>query len=117
MPVKPKSPCKKAGCTKIVTTTYCEEHTTRRSRDRLYSHSRKDKKEQAFYSTAAWKRLRKLKLNSHPLCEHCDKNKETKTAQLVDHITPIKDDWGLRLTTSNLQSLCHRCHNVKTARE
>ncbi|MFS1513957.1 HNH endonuclease [Chengkuizengella sp. SCS-71B] len=36
---------------------------------------------------------------------------------MVDHITPIKEDWSLRLDLCNLQSLCHCCHNKKTAEE
>ncbi|MCR4367994.1 HNH endonuclease [Bacillus velezensis] len=35
-------------------------------------------------------------------------------ADVCDHIIPIEIRWDLRLTYSNLQMLCHSCHNRKT---
>jgi 5-methylcytosine-specific restriction enzyme A len=35
----------------------------------------------------------------------------------VDHITPHKGDRQMFWDRSNWQSLCHRCHSRKTARE
>ncbi|MFS1513428.1 HNH endonuclease [Chengkuizengella sp. SCS-71B] len=50
------------------------------------------------------------------LCQHCLKQKKITRSDMVDHITPIKEDWSLRLDLINLQSLCHSCHNKKTAK-
>ena len=36
--------------------------------------------------------------------------------EIVDHITEIRDG-GDRLSESNAMSLCHKCHNAKTAAE
>lgn len=36
-----------------------------------------------------------------------------KPADVVDHIVPIKKG-GAELDESNLQPLCHSCHNKKT---
>jgi 5-methylcytosine-specific restriction protein A len=35
----------------------------------------------------------------------------------VDHIVERSDDDSKRLNWDNLQSLCHSCHNIKTAEE
>ena len=40
-----------------------------------------------------------------------------KKADLVDHIVPIREDWSKRLDSTNLQSLCYRCHREKTRKD
>lgn len=60
------------------------------------------------YRTARWKKLRAEILGEHPQCFKC-----MRPAKVVDHIHPIKQGgspWG----RSNLQPLCHPCHNQKT---
>ena len=37
-----------------------------------------------------------------------------KIGDVVDHIIPIRVDWSKRLEPTNLQTLCHACHNKKT---
>ena len=37
-----------------------------------------------------------------------------KIGDVVDHIIPIRMDWSKRLEPTNLQTLCHACHNKKT---
>jgi 5-methylcytosine-specific restriction endonuclease McrA len=58
--------------------------------------------------------LRRAYLAQQPRCEHpgC-----TSGAEEVDHKQRIADRPDLRLTWSNLQSLCRRHHSQKTARE
>ena len=51
--------------------------------------------------------------DSNPLCVHCVKEDVVTPADVVDHITPIKQG-GAELDESNLQGLCHKCHNKKT---
>lgn len=65
-----------------------------------------------------WVKLRNAFIAENPLCKHCDERGETMLATEVDHIRPFrgKDD-PLRLAPSNLQSLCHSCHVVKTKRD
>lgn len=55
------------------------------------------------------------KLN--PICVECDKHGVTTAVEEVDHIKPHDGDWSLFLDPENLQSLCSRCHAVKTRRE
>ena len=67
----------------------------------------------SFYRTAPWRKLRKLVLDKNPLCVHCLKEDIVKPADVVDHIVPVKRG-GDKLNESNLQGLCHQCHNKKT---
>ena len=69
-----------------------------------------------FYRSTAWRKLRAVKLAQQPLCEECLKQGRHTPAQMVDHIRPINKG-GAALDLSNLQSLCHACHNSKSARE
>lgn len=63
-------------------------------------------------------RTRPAKLDKNPLCEVCFKHKppKVKPATQVDHITPLEEG-GEPFDESNLQSLCNRCHSIKSAEE
>lgn len=69
-----------------------------------------------FYQSAAWRRLRAVKIEQQPLCEECLRNGVMTPAQVVDHIVPINKG-GSELDLCNLQSLCHACHNRKSAKD
>lgn len=69
-----------------------------------------------FYSTQQWNNLRDMYRGQNPMCERCAKMGVTKLAQMVDHITPIKQGGG-KMDWDNLQSLCFKCHNQKTGSE
>ena len=69
-----------------------------------------------FYQSTAWRKLRKVKLEQDPLCEECLKKGIHTPAKVADHIVPINQG-GAALNITNLQSLCDRCHNVKSAKE
>lgn len=62
------------------------------------------------YDTTRWKRVRKDFLQKFPLCEECLKKGIIKAAELVHHRKPIKDG-GTEYDYSNLESICHECHN------
>lgn len=70
----------------------------------------------SFYRNANWRKLRKWWVNRNPLCVMCEKEGKLVAVQVVDHIVPIKMG-GEELSSSNLQSLCHSCHNKKTRLE
>lgn len=55
-------------------------------------------------------------LYQHPLCMVCESLGRLIAAKVVDHVIPIKRG-GERFDAGNLQSLCVRCHNRKTATE
>ena len=64
-----------------------------------------------FYKTARWQRLRKFQLMEHPLCKFCLQRGIVTAANVVDHVTPHRDDWT-DFITGELQSLCAPCHNA-----
>jgi len=64
-----------------------------------------------FYSTTAWKRLRKQQLLAHPLCAICLESQGLPVpATVVDHVQPHGGDWTL-FRLGKLQSLCKPCHD------
>jgi len=121
MPTRPKKPCAYPGCPELVPAgqTYCEMHREiyNKNRHQRYDVYERNERAKKFYSSPAWKKLRKIQLNEQPLCAMCLKKNIIKQAEMVDHIVPIQINWSLRLVKSNLQSLCNRCHAIKTAED
>ena len=71
---------------------------------------------QSFYNSTRWRRIAKQYKESNPLCVKCLENDIAEPAAVVAHITRIKAG-GDPYDESNLQSLCHKCHNIKSAKE
>tara|TARA_Y100001938_G_scaffold95994_1_gene131405 strand:+ start:594 stop:926 length:333 start_codon:yes stop_codon:yes gene_type:complete len=69
-----------------------------------------------FYKSTPWRNIRLIVLKRQPLCVSCQKKGEIKTANVVDHILPIRLG-GKKLELTNLQSLCVSCHNSKSSKE
>lgn len=78
--------------------------------------SRNTRSNQAFYNSSSWRKYSKLFRADNPLCIQCSKEGRTTASEVVDHITPINLG-GSRFSEDNLQALCHRCHNSKSAKE
>ncbi len=103
----------------------CEKHRTKPKKLQRDIVVHRKHKDQVFtgvnasvYNSARWKRLRNKKLVMSPYCEHCEDAKVPEViAQVVDHIVEIRDNKKLTYSMGNLQSLCHQCHNTKTAVE
>ena len=72
--------------------------------------------------TERWRKLRKQKLTSSPLCERCQEDGRVRAAEEVHHIRPVEDGLTYRekemlmFDPHNLRALCHDCH-VKTHTE
>lgn len=112
----PKRECSYPSCTTLVDTkqgSRCTVHNPHK----LYDKTQRDDTWK-FYRTREWKRIRdvRLKMDNH-MCVRCRDQGVMRQAQMVDHIKPIKTHWQLRLSLSNLQSLCFSCHNYKTSNE
>lgn len=104
--------CVEPGCRQKVERGRCRTHTLQHeATDRR---TRGTSTERGYDSR--WRRVRKRKLRTDPLCEPCMKRDRTTAATEVDHITPLSSG-GARLEWSNLQSICRSCHAQKTARE
>lgn len=117
----PKKQCSQVGCTKLInfTVEYCDDHKEI-NHDTLRNkvNYEWDKKYKKFYNSAAWKRLRRtVMIENNWACANCERNSIYVRADVVDHIIEIKDDWDRRLDISNLEPLCHLCHNQKSERE
>jgi 5-methylcytosine-specific restriction protein A len=69
------------------------------------------------YNTQRWQRLRRQKLQQHPLCEACLQLGHIEPAVAVDHRTPINAGGAPYPPLEKLASLCASCHNAKTRSE
>lgn len=77
---------------------------------------RKDSRYYRMIQSKRWRELRAAKLNVNPLCEVCRSKGLFVSATEVHHMTPcesaVSDEQmeELMFSWSNLQSLCHSCH-------
>jgi len=85
-------------------------HTKKRERLKATRYDLRGTKQERGYG-GPWESLSLMKRAENPICEVC--NNEPATS--VDHIVPISgpNDPG-RLDWLNLQSICNRCHAIKT---
>jgi len=118
MPKRPMKPCAYKGCSNLVPPNerYCKEH--KNIADKEYNKTKRDTKtHKEVYNTRRWRKVRELALKRDGgLCQMCLAEGRIVKADVVDHIVEIKDG-GAAYDLDNLQSLCHSCHNKKTAQE
>lgn len=69
-----------------------------------------------FYNSRTWRKLRRSFLDANPLCVACESNGVVTPATVADHIVPINKG-GESLDENNLQPMCARCHNAKSAKD
>lgn len=109
MPTAALRPC--AGCHRtLVVKGRCHACADVRERTRRPAWITK------FYSSKAWQAARNLKRRQDPLCQDCLERGSAFPVQVVDHILPLATHPHLRLTLTNLRSLCHHHHALKTTR-
>lgn len=110
MPTQPKRPCSVAGCAGFaIKFGRCEKHSQEIQR---YQDSQRESPSKRGYGRD-WKILREQHLRQHPYCVKCQATHGLE----VDHIIPHKGNYKLLFDINNLQTLCHRCHSRKTAKE
>ena len=132
-------PCREPGCAQLCVgldrefNGFCATHGPREKRansarrrstvrTRGYSAQRRanasesEKALLSFYNSPAWQKCRKAFRAANPLCKSCEALGRVTAAEVVDHIVERRDG-GSDLDWNNLQSLCHTCHNRKTAIE
>ena len=119
----PKRECSHHNCSTLVDKgSRCDTHAVelKRTRYREYDNDRRSIKGSTFYNSSEWKSVKRSALiRDRYLCSHClspdHMNGMTRLtpADVVHHIVYLGDGegWDLRLTLSNLVSLCHTCHN------
>ena len=69
------------------------------------------------YSSARWRRLRRIFLTEHPLCVMCEADGYVCSATVVDHIRTHKNDPTLFWDLKNLQALCKSHHDSTKQRQ
>ena len=78
--------------------------------------SEKKAKNEDFYNSIAWKRLRNTYISLHPICQCCLEHGKVTPASEVHHKTPFgrgdteEEQWKLFLDEHNLMSVCRLCH-------
>lgn len=109
MPSAAKRLCAEPGCAVLVASCRCPQHQT--ARYRQIERQRGTATQRGY--DASWRRVREnvLRRDRH-ICRVCHERPATE----VDHITPMHRG-GERLNPANLQAICGRCHDDKTARE
>lgn len=110
---KPFKPCKEFGCRELTRESYCKNHRENaQETNRYYNKYARDQAIDSFYKSRAWQRVRSLAYErDNGLCQRCKSNGQLVRGDVVHHIIEVKDDWSLRLVLSNLETLCHSCHN------
>lgn len=94
---------------------YCSQHAAAHARAFRLSEHRKAAAR--LYRTGQWQALRRQQLTMQPFCAECQRAGRYTLASEVDHVVPHRNDEQLFFDAVNLQSLCHSCHSIKTARE
>lgn len=85
---------------------------SKRISNRNYDKHKRNQDSKRFYNSKEWIKCREVVLiRDRYLCRKCFKNNKITTADVVHHIKELKDYPELALTLSNLESLCHACHN------
>lgn len=100
-------PCTKPGCRKLTdgTSSRCDLHPYEKKR-------RTSSGYKYLYDSKQWRVLRRNHLKANPWCVVCG-----RLATVVDHKTVHRGDAKLFYDPNNLQSMCKRDHDAKTARE
>jgi 5-methylcytosine-specific restriction protein A len=77
---------------------------------------RAKKERDAFYSGNRWMDLRDRFLRKNPLCSRCKARGEIVEAALVHHVVDRLIDPKMAYSWTNLEAVCHSCHNKEHAR-
>ena len=79
--------------------------------------SRRTNPERHRYFESRWSQLRNVVLRrDNHLCQECLREGRTQVGNQVDHILPADQRPDLFYHESNLQTLCRKCHAMKTRR-
>lgn len=113
MPSKPLRPCNHPRCPNLTKDRFCEVHS---KQERQKADKQRGTAHERGYGTR-WRKTRKIHLNEYPLCVHCEREGKLTPATVVDHIRAHKSNAELFWDEDNWQSLCKRCHDIKTATE
>ncbi len=117
VPTRAPTACRRAGCAGLVrdgVCSLCGPLPVESNWDAYHSARNKTSRHRRGYGWS-WEKLRGMVLAGEPLCRQCNAFDLIVPAVTVDHIIPKA--WGGTDEMENLQPLCKRCHEDKTARE
>ena len=80
------------------------------------AHGGRKKPNTDVYNGTQWRKLATMHKRANPCCVACMDKGIVSPAQVTDHILPINMG-GEVYAWHNLQSLCKRCHDVKSGQE
>lgn len=118
-----KKQCNHAGCRILVeySQKYCDKHKRfekpKSDYDKYVNRKKIGGRYFKFYHSKEWTKASQLYRINNPCCKECLDEGIIRKADVVDHITELRDNWSKRLDDSNFMSLCHRHHNAKTREE
>lgn len=121
--MKPMKQCNHPSCRNLIPfdQQYCAQHIhMKREKHKVYDAARKREEPhlRALYNSDRWRKLSKqVKLRDDHMCQECLRNGRYTPADVTDHIIEVRDDWERRWDISNMEALCHECHNRKTLEE
>lgn len=123
MPSAPPKRCMEPACPNPTVGRFCDDHlednhdTQRRQQ---YDRRRKNDPFRKEYLTKRWEATRQVVFARDVLCVDCG----NQTARICDHCIPARiwvaqHNWDMDsfYDITNLQGLCKRCHDRKTATE
>ncbi len=80
------------------------------------AHAGRKKPNTDVYNGTRWRKLAITHKRANPYCVHCMERGIVTPVEVTDHTRPINQG-GDMYAWDNLQSLCKRCHDVKSGQE
>jgi 5-methylcytosine-specific restriction protein A len=123
---RPYKPCRYPACTEITQNAsgYCAQHepeylANKQTRTKAYQKYADEQRGSACTRgyDHRWRAARRYYLAYNPWCVKCTEFGIVEAATVVDHIKPHKGDPELFWDSDNWQSLCKKCHDLKTRQE
>lgn len=109
MASSPRRPCAHPGCTALVVSGRCEQHTRAPVEMRPSAAMRGYNRQ--------WNQYKKMYLKRHPFCHDClARGVRNIRDREVHHIKKVADYPELQYVEANCMTLCKSCHSARTAR-
>jgi 5-methylcytosine-specific restriction protein A len=104
VPQRPKRPCARAGCPRLVDRGYCDDcapsaPSRQSSHDRGYDWR--------------WRRASRSFIRANPLCCYCELAGRVTATECVDHAEPHRGDDALFWDVRNWRPACVACNSAK----
>lgn len=107
--------CHWAGCTRLTTGYYCEQHTAESKRRRQESDRERYARMRRYfnYQSPAWKKFSAELTKEAGHCAMCGGVVHLE----CHHVKPVREHPELAFNKANIMVLCRECHRLKTQQE